>query len=280
MYMDTADATMKDVERAASLKSSDPYTVSYALTMLSAMTIARSKTPNDLPKAWANMPAAGKQRLAGLIRLLERIGTGSDKNKSAKAWTGLAYHYLTRMDYKKAEEAARQALQRIPDEPGAQMVLVSALQQDKRFAEMLKLSEEWLKSSPTALNYTIRLRAHFEMGNLAEAETALQEARQRFPDDLMFEIYSVTMLLKKATDEAGLKQVMDQINRAYAGLSKGYTIEHQVGLNTMIGVYYALTDDYPKSAAFLATALASEPDSENIKALLAIVNEMKAKPTP
>lgn len=268
--------TRNDLWKAAGLVPDDPARQASAAVceMLHLLETAGESVKPVQPGALDRMPPASRDHIRVLMERLRKSAEDKDPHKAKIAAVALTNISLFSGETAEAERMAKRSLALDPNSRAAWETLCAVYISAHRFKEFAAVEEERLKHDDTPYNRLMLAKSYDRLSNTALASETTFSAVKRFPDDLLLNLAAVDVLLKRPEADA-LKQAavsMAHAETLFAKMSEEDRKASRINLYLTRGGYHALTGKVQFAKEMLQSVLAEEPDNEEAKSLIAVLN--------
>jgi tetratricopeptide (TPR) repeat protein len=270
---------LPDLRRAAELDSENPSlvaAVAFAEAMGGALAQAIKKggSGSTLDRLWDALTADQAQSVQAKMNRLAQLAESPSPKQAASALMFLGVlHSLVMGDQAAAEVRLRRAVALDPRNQQAWEALMVTLNEENRYEEMVKVGESLVKAIDSPRSHLCLAKAHEKLSHWDKVLEQAQVAVKESPNDLTAKLAMASAQIRlsdKDLQQAGvalLKVRIDDFKEADTAVRT-----HGVFL---CGLFLALDDQPEQARPLFQQVLKLEPNHDEAKKALAIVESWK-----
>jgi tetratricopeptide (TPR) repeat protein len=267
---------LDDLRRAVELGLTDPREVAKAASfevMAGAAEIHPPPRPSQA-RLWKLLPEINREHVQRCIAQLRNLSDDKDSALAGKALCALAMvRYAVVGDLEAAEKSLRRALKLDPKNGPAWDLLLAVLDEEKQDDACLTVCTDRIKECDCCRSHLLLAMCHVRHENYEPAEEEYRAAVKLEPHDFMANLSLATILLKRAHDEASMKEAIQVVQRTIRLGSEEVPPEQKLHVAAVVGVAKAMTGQEEEARRILERVLFENPEHEIARDALDILKK-------
>ena len=266
---------LNDMWKAADLVPGDPSRQGMAayFDIMRLAASAEFKMGMEAPGCIDRMPPASRVNVHTAIARLGKIAEEKDPRNSMKAASALTILHFFNGDMPQMEKWTKRLLSMDPNNKSAWAALSAAYLSTKRYDEFAVAEKDHLKHEDTSYNRLVLAKIYDSLHKPTLASEQVSSSIKRFPNDLLLNLASVDLLLRRP-DNAALKQAGDPMAHAeslFAKMSLEDQKSNRANMNLTRGIYLARIGKVAVAKQVLQTVLVDDAENEQARDIIGIL---------